>query len=906
MISNLFYRLRALFRRNSMEAELDAELRAHIEQQAEKYVQAGMCPEEAARRARLEFGGIEQVKEECRDSWGIRFIGELAQDLRFGLRQLRRNPGFTTVAVLTLALGIGASTVIFSLFDAVFLRPLPVRHSGELVRFVQHTKIGDRSYFPLAYIRALRDRSKSYDFVFGELGENYHFALTEPAPAEAVTLRAVTPNFFEALGVPALYGHALMPAAAAEESGTPPAVLSYNFWKRRFAGDPEAVKGQIIVVNRQHFEVVGVMPSRFGGLSLDTAPDLWIPMRAYPALWSGNAKTSRNLDTLEFDLTARLKPGVKRESAQAESRAIWRPVMKDYYEHVLKLASPVVSAELRHPVWLEPLGHGLSAVRNQFGDAFKLLMASVSILFLIVCANTAGLLLARNAARQQEIAIRLAVGATRLRVARQMLTESLLLASIGAVGGLFIARAAMPLAAQQIPPIRDLMGWPMAVLLKASINPSVFLFSLGLTVLATLLFGLASAMAHFRANLEDALRGSRFSAPLRGRQALIVIQTALCVALLIAAGLFVRTWRELADTHPGFNTSRVVTFTEDLTDQHVPPELLNTAIERVREMPGVVSAAASQIGVMRGHGMVAGLAPAGQRITSAEWLNADTNSVSPGYFSTMDMRILAGRGFAPSDESDNEENGPVNVIVNQALARKFFPDTDPIGRLIGMGRVGEVARAEEQIIGVVNDAKCRSLREPIRPTIYGPLIDLRHAKSFVLYVRTRMPSETMVVPVQKLLASIDPSLPVGFADTLSEEVRSSISGDRETAVLASLFGIAAALLVCLGIYGLLAYSVAQRQREIGIRMALGAERRDVLRMVVGQGLKLALIGVVIGIAGALALTRFLSSMLYGVKPTDPLTFIGVSLILIAVALLACYIPARRAAKVDPMVALRYE
>ncbi len=906
MVSNLMCRLRALFRRSSMETEMDAELRAHIEQQAEKYVQAGMSPQEAARRARLEFGGVEQVKEECRESWGVRFITELGQDLRYGLRQLRRNPGFTVVAVLTLALGIGASTVIFSLFDAVFLRPLPVWQPGELVQFVQHTKIGDRSYFPLAYVRALRDHSKTFDSVFGEVGENYHFAMTEPAPAEAIVLRAVTPNFFRALGVPALYGHALMPADTTEKLGSPPAVLSYGFWRRRFAGDPEAIKGQVIVVNRQHFEVVGVMPSGFGGLSLDTAPDLWIPMRAYPALWSGNAKASKNLDTLQFDLAARLKLGVKRESAQAESRAIWRPVMKDYYEHVLKLASPVVSAELQHPVWLEPLGHGVSAVRNQFGDAFKLLMASVSILFLVVCANIAGLLLARNAARQQEIAVRLAVGATRLRVARQMLTESLLLASIGVVGGLAVSRTAMPLAAQQLPPIRDLMGWPVSVSLKASINPSVLLFSLGLTVLAILSFGLASAMTHSRANLDDALRGSRSSARLRGRQALIGVQTALCVALLIAAGLFVRTWRKLADTHPGFNTSRVVTFTEDLTGQHVPPEMLNTMIERVHEMPGVVSVAASQIGVMRGHGMVAGLAPAGQRITSAEWLNADINSVSPGYFSTMNMRILAGRGFAPSDESDSERNGPVNVIVNLALARKFFPDADPIGKLIGMGRVGEVARGQDQIIGVVNDAKYRSLREPIRPTVYGPLIDLRHAQSFVLYVRTRMPAETMVVPVQKLLASIDPSLPVGFADTLSEEVHSSISGDRETAVLASLFGVAAVLLVCLGIYGLLAYSVAQRQREIGIRMALGAERGDVVKMVVGQGLRLVLIGVAIGIAGALALTRFLSSLLYGVKPTDPLTFVAVSLILIAVALLACYIPARRAAKIDPMVALRYE
>ena len=291
----------------------------------------------------------------------------------------------------------------------------------------------------------------------------------------------------------------------------------------------------------------------------------------------------------------------------------------------------------------------------------------------------------------------------------------------------------------------------------------------------------------------------------------------------------------------------------------------------------------------------------------ADDLNTNLNAVSPEYFNTMGMHILAGRNFAPGDEPNEKDAGSGKVIVNQTLAREFFPNTNPVGKLIGSGRLGDVARRQTQIIGVVNDAKYRSLREPVRPEAYGPLINLpRHVQSFVLYVRTRMPAEAMILPVQKTLASVDPSLPIGIPETLNEEVHNSISGDRETAVIASLFGAAAALLVCLGIFGLLSYSVAQRQREIGIRMALGAEKKDVLKMVIGQGLKLALIGVAIGIVGALALTRFLASLLYGVKPTDPLTFIAVSVILITVALLACYIPARRAAKVDPMVALRYE
>ncbi|HXH50513.1 MAG TPA: ABC transporter permease [Terriglobia bacterium] len=840
-----------------------------------------------------------QMKEECRDRWGVRLINELLQDLRYGLRQLRRNPGFTIVVVLTLALGIGSSTVIFSLFHEVFLRPLRARDPDQLVRLVSHVpKVGSVSHLRYDYIRALHDRAKSFQFVFGQTGENYHFAMSDPAPTQAIALRAVTPDFFEALGVKALYGRVLTSADATEEPGPPPAVLSYAFWKRRFGADPRAIRGRTIILNSHHLAVVGVMPRDFGGVSVDTAPDLWIPMRTFPVL------VSRATDKLQFDTAARLKPRVTLATAQAECQAIWKPVMMDYYTRVYPKLSVQADAEMiRWGVWLQPLGQGVSALRQRYGDVFKLLMASAGLLFLVACANIAGLLLARNEARQQEIAVRLAVGATRWRLARQMLTEGLILAAMGTAGGLLVARAAMPFAAGQLPTIHDLMGWPVPVSIDAHISVVVFLFSLLLTILATLFFGLAPAMANARTNLDAVLRSSRFGARLRGRQFLNVVEVALCVMLLTAAGLFVRTFRKLARTDPGFNMSRVATFTQALMGQHAPPGLLKTVRERVREMPGVVSAATASLGVMRGHGESMGLAPAGQRMSNADWLNANVNYVSPGYFDTMGIQVIEGRVFTPFDEQEEKQNGPEKAVVNQTLARDFFPKTDPVGKLFGSGRVGGLAREDYQVIGVVNDIKYRSLREPMRPELY---LVQKDADFFVLYVHARMSAEAMIVPVQRTLASIDPSLPVGLADSLSDEVNNSIDGERDTAVLASLFGIAAALLVCLGIYGLLAYSVAQRQREIGIRMALGAEKGDVLRMVIGQGLRLTLIGVAIGIAGALALTRFLSSMLYGVTPTDPLTFIAVSLILMAVALLACYIPARRAAKVDPMVALRYE
>ena len=515
--------------------------------------------------------------------------------------------------IVTLALGIGASTVIFSLFNAVFLRSLPVRQPGQLVRLVYHVpKVGTRSAFPLEFMRALRKRATSFESVLGQVGA-YHFAMSDPGPTEEIALKAVTPGFFSALGVRALFGRVLTTGDATDEPGPPPAVLSYNFWERRFAGNPSVVNGRTIIVNEEHFTVVGVMPRRFGGLSLDSAPDLWIPMRAFPALFSAGSGVQTNLEMMQFELAARLKPGVKPETAQAECQAIWSPVMKDYYEHTLKLSPREVSEALRDRVWLEPLGHGVSVVRSQFGDVFKLLMASAGLLFLIVCTNIAGLLLARNAARQQEISVRLAVGATRRRLVQQMITESFLLAILGAVCGLLMAWAAMPFAARQLPTVHDLMGWPVPVSLDTHISVAFFLFLLLLTILATLFFSLAAAIANSRTSPDAVLRGSRASTRLRGQRVLIVAQVGLCVMLLTAAGLFVRTFQNLAQTDPGFRTNHVVTFTVSLTGQQVQPDLLKRLIARVDEVPGVVAAGAAQVGVMRGHGMVMGLAPAGQK-----------------------------------------------------------------------------------------------------------------------------------------------------------------------------------------------------------------------------------------------------------------------------------------------------
>jgi predicted permease len=891
-------RVKMLFKGRQLNHDLDDELRFHLAMREQKLVSKGIASEEARYAALRALGGMDQIKEECRDVSRFNFIENFFQDARYGFRQLRHSPGFTTVTVLTLAVGIGATTVMFSLFDAVFLRPLPVLHPKKLMRVVEHVpKIGTVSYFRYAYYEALHDHARSFEFIFGQTGENFHLAISNPEPAQEIAVRAVTPEFFEALGVRALYGRVLLHDDANLNSGAPPAVLSYGFWRRRFGGNQSVVKSQAIIVNGHPFLVVGVMPDDFHGLSLDTAPDLWIPVRGFPPL------VQLGMDRLDFDLAGRLKQGVKLLPAQAECQAIWQPVMRDYYQNVDKLPAQTVSVLLRRGVWLEPLDHGVSVLRSQFGSVFQLLMASAGLLFLIVCANVGGLLLARNAQRQHEISVRLAVGATRIRLVCQMLTESLLLAALGAVGGFLAALAAMPLAVGEIPSIRDFLGWVVPVSISIHINLRVFLFSLSLALFATLLLGLFPALATSQMSLDMALRSSHSSVSFRGRQTLIALQVAFCAILLVAAGLFIRTLRKLNRVDPGFDATHVATITEDWTGQHVAPALLETLLARVGELPGVVSVASSSVGVMRGHGISAGVAPAGQQVSPADWLSANLNYISPGYFDTMQMHITAGRGFVPADTQGETQAGPTKAVVNRAFAQQFFPNADPLGKSFGTGAEDSVASGKYEIIGVVNDAKYRSLREPIRPTFYLLQTD---TDSFVLYARTQIPANAIILPLQKALASIDPSLPSGEANTMSDEVDSSIASERVTAVLASLFSSTAALLVCLGIYGLLAHSVTQRQREIGIRMALGARREDVLKMVVGQGFKVMLIGLGIGLVGALALTRFLSSLLFGVKPTDPLTFVVVSLILTAVALVASYIPARRATKVDPMVALRYE
>ena len=824
----------------------------------------------------------------------------LLQDFRLGLRVLARNPGSSFLIVGLLSLGLGATTVIFSLFDATFLRTLPVRHPEELVRMVQRApKLGTYSNFPYVCYRTFHDHATTLSAVLGETSYD-HFRLSDPQPAEEITVHGVTPEYFEGLGVQALYGRVLFPTDATEAPGMPPAVLSYAFWRRRFGGDAGVVKGRSLLVNGHRFAIVGVMPRDFNGLALDATPDVRVPLRAYLPL------ANLTLDKTYLEIAGRLKPGFTRSQAEAECRGLYQATMKDYWQNIEKLPPRSVSELLSRGMGLDTLERGISVFRDRYGDVLKLLMASVSLLVLIVCANVGGLLLARAAAREQEVAVRLAVGATRLRLARQVLTESLLLAAPGAVGGFAIALAAMPVAARVLPPIRDVSTSIVAVSLDANINWRVFLFLLALSLLSMTLFSLSPAIAVTRSNLDILLRAARSSGGWRGRQALITLQIALCTFLLAIASLFVRTFERLQQTNPGFDRDRIATFTINLAGQPNGAALLRTFSERVRELPGVVSVAASSIGVMREHGVSWTIAPAGQRITRADFLNTNENYVSPGYFATMGMHILAGRDFIASDAPGPKSTRPEIAVINQAFAQRFFPDTDPVGKRFGpAGLAGEtdVATGEFEIIGVSSDAKYRSLREPIKPMFYTPQVDV---DQFVLYVRTRVRPESIIEPVRKVLASLDPSIPFLEVHTLAEEVDNTMAGERLTAALASLFGFIAALLAGAGIYGLLAYVVTERRREIGIRMALGALPGQIGKMIARQTIVMTAAGVALGVAGALIAEPGIRSLLYGVSPQDPKALAATMLFVALTAGAATLLPAIRATRVDPMVALRYE
>jgi len=820
----------------------------------------------------------------------------LMHDLRYAARMLVKAPGFTVIAVALLGAGIGANVVIFSALDAVLLRPLPVKHPDELVRMVQKTpQLGPRSSFEYAFYEALRDHSTTLAAVFGE--EERRVAMNEPQPAEQIQVNVVTPEFFDVLGVPALLGRTLNAGDAAENPGMIPAVLSYGFWRRRFDGDPGVI-GRTITLHGHKFAIAGVMPREFNGTSMDTAPAVRLPLRAALLIFDWDERPSLS-GLVNLSLAGRLKPGVTRAQAQAECYSLWRAAAETFYKN----SAGILEAELRRGLEVDPLDRGTSILRDRFGNALEMLIASVGLLLLMVCANIAGLLLARSAARKQEIAVRLSVGATRARLVRQMLTESALLAALGSATGFVIALVSTPLLVRALPPMRDLYTARVAVALNIGVDRRVLLFSFAISAVTVLLFGLVLAIGASRASLDSVLRGVRASSGWRARRALIVFQIALCTVLLSGTWLLVRTLSQLSGVDPGFDADHIVTFTTDPSLAAYTPEQMKSLrlalTEKVRQLPGVTSVAVASRPLMRGSGIKMTVVPQGQRAAPADFLNTSLNSVTPGYFETMGMRLLAGRDLTPADEPAKKTT--TRVVVNQAFAAKFFPGLDPVGRRF------ESASSQDayEIAGVVSDSKYRSLREPMTPTLYKVWSDSA-IQPLQLEVHARTRPQSIVEPVRQVLAALDPVLPFTEIEVMFDEVHASAAGERLTATLASTFGALAALLAAIGIYGLLAYAVTQRRREIGIRMALGARPVDIGEMIGRQALAMVAIGVALGLIAALFAAPLINSLLYGVAPSDPLSLTLAALFVVMVAAAATVIPLGHATRIDPAEALRQE
>lgn len=900
----------SIWRRKRREAELDEELRSHLEMAARERAGRGEDVKEAEREARREFGNLGLVKEITLDVWGWRWVRDLIDDARYGLRKLRKNPGFASVAVLTLALGIGANTAIFSLIENVLLRPLPVRDPGRLVvlKWSAHNGPSYHGYsdfgfchvdqteteragcsFSYPFFDQLRSRTNVFSNVTAFAGSAAAHLSGNGAPRK-VSSALVSGEFFQTLGVTALLGRTLLPADDTTNA-EPVAILNYGYWQSGFGGDRSAV-GKTIYLDHIPVTIAGVAEPNFTSLSPGSTQDMWLPLSFCSRLkpnWSGSPDDPGNG---WLTVVGRLKERIRVAQAQTAVSLFFRNEM-------LHGATPM-SKEADDPrITLTLVQKGLLGDRWMYEKPLYLLMIAVGIVLLIASANVAGLMLARGATRQKEMALRLALGAGRARIVRQLLTESVLLSVVGGAVGVVLAYWSLTAlrSANWLGPIDDFAVRPDGLILA---------FTVFVSLLTGILPGLAPAVRGTRFDLTPALKENapaRPGVPPRHRwfgfgSTLVVTQVALSMLVLIGAGLLVQTLVNLKGIDLGFDASNLLLVGIDPADNGYKKDdharnLYRDLQSRFSGLPGVVSVTYSSDILLSGNTWTRTVLVEGPK----ERVNMKMNMllVGPRFFDTMRISLVAGRAFAPFDFDSTHKV----TIVNQAFVRRYFKDRSPLGQhLSGSG----TKDPGEEIIGIVGDAKYDDLRKAIEPTAYLPLKD--GAAHFEL--RTAVNPEALIPAVQSIVSELDSHLPRPDCKTGVGQIDRSLFRERLVARLSGFFGVLALALACIGLYGLLSYEVARRTREIGIRTALGAQQRDVLRIVIGQGLALAVVGSVIGIAVALGVTRYLQTFLYGVRPTDPVTYGGVAIVLAAVALAACYVPARRAMKVDPIVALRYE
>ena len=875
--------MQTTLRRSRMESEMDAELRFHIEARAEDLMRGGISREEAMRRARIEFGCVERVKEEGREARGVSFVDELFQDLRHGQRVLRNSPGFAVVAVLTMALGIGATTAIFSVVNAVLLRPLAMEDPSRVVYLQEQWQ----DIFPGVSVGNFADL-KRLSTSFAELcaSNNGSFNLEARELPERVDGEIATANYFATFGVQPIAGR-VFTAEEDRPGQTKVVVISERLWRTKLHADPSIV-GQSIRINGLPTTVVGIMPKSFDPLLSNS--DLWVPA-AY------TAEQLADHDDHYLNVMARLKPGASQAQAQSELNVIARRLQQLY---------PLDDKD--RGFRLQPL---TSVLLGDQRLGLRMMLAAVGFLLLIACANIANLQLARSRARQKEIAMRAALGASPGRIVRQLLAENVVLGLAGGFVGVLLAFWALSWIIAHGPA-------EMPRLDQSRIDASALVFACVVALLSSLLFGLAPALRSASTRLSEIFKSSSgisSGSRDRVRSLLVIGEVALALILMAGAGLLIRSALLVSHVDPGFDTSNVIVGRVGLPDPgYHDPAVARQVFERMMAaaaaLPGVESVAVVSRAPLAGGGGSNGLLAEGKPFDPSNLVNSQLQIISPSYLSTARVPLKAGRDFTLQDTRDRT----FVTIVNETLARTMWPGENPIGKRFACCESGPKGRLDpvwHEVVGVVADVRAQGLDRQVQPAFYIPMAQMPPSawdwigRTMDLVLRTR----GGVVPVRELqstVASVAPAVPIYRLSTMQQKISSTLERSHFDTFLLAIFAATALLLSSVGIYGVLSYMVAQRTRDIGIRMALGASQSQIVWDVLGFGVRLAAIGLAVGIAGALGATRLLSSLLYGVRPTDAITFAAVSLILLVIALIASYLPARRATRVDPIVALRYD
>jgi putative ABC transport system permease protein len=878
-IVTLRLRLRSLFRREQVEQDLSEELHYHLEKKTQEYLAAGLSLDEARPKALREFGGVELSKENCRDTRRVSYIQDLLDDLGFGLRMLRNSPAFAIVAILTLALGIGANTAIFSVIHGVLLRPLPFPKQDQLMILFEKNNDGTRSNTSWATFMDWNRLNHS----FTGIAAVSFWSPTYVGAHDAETLIGfrASSTLFDLMGVKLERGRNFLPSEDLRGNSFV-VILSHGFWQRTFGGDPGII-GKSVELGARAYTVVGVLPADFPSvLSFDPRKpaDIYTPL-AYDATLPYACRDCRHLRAI-----ARLRDGLPIAEAEAEMNQISANLFREY-----------PTAYSASGVTLTPLKDYLvGGVKT----ALWILLGAVGFVLLIACVNVANLLLAWAARRQREVALRAALGARRARMVRQFLTESLLLSLLGGAFGLFLAWGGVA--------VLRLLGLAnLPRLQNVQIDAWTFAFTFSISLVTGLVFGLLPAFRASRLDLNEALKETGKSTPgkerHRLRSVLVFADVALALLLLTGAGLMMKSFVRLLEVNPGFDPSHTLTLTLSLWGPKSADELaiafFDQVLERVQALPGVQSAGIVSQLPLGGNLDMYGVHVEGKSLANPEEdPSADRYSVTPGYLRAMHIPLLGGREF---DERD-VRTSPMVALVNESMARQFWPGEDPIGKRF---RMGDTKGPWKTVVGVVGDVLHKGLDAPHSIQVYLPNTQFTDSM-VVLVVRTSNDPRSLAAAVRSAIAVLDPQVPISEVATMDEVVSASVANQRFGALLFLLFGAIALVLTAVGIYGVISYGVTQRTHEIGIRLALGAGRREVLSMVVSEALEPALLGAALGLSAAFGLTRLLTRLLYNVKPSDPLVFAGVLLLLIGVALLASYIPARRATRVDPIVALRYE